>query len=149
MKIVRSSIRFNKVILTLLLSHSFFVVTLVGNVVILSSSVAFYFLESEKNNLVNNLMDAIWWGFSTATTVGYGDVVPVTVLGKILGILLMLMGTALFATYTAMFAQIIIQDEFFRIKLKSDHQEKDDFLEDVKRHKSLLEKQIKHYEKKR
>jgi voltage-gated potassium channel len=115
---------------------------------IIGMSGIFYLLESATNSSINNLFDAIWWGFSTATTVGYGDIVPITILGKVLGILLMLMGTALFATYTAMFAQIIIEDEFFRVKLKPDAVEKDDFLEQLKRQKDLLDNQIKHYQKK-
>lgn len=147
MKIVTSSIRFNKVILRLLWSHSFLVVTLVGNFMIIGMSGIFYLLESVTNPRISSLFDAVWWGFSTATTVGYGDIVPITAFGKVLGILMMLMGTALFATYTAMFAQIIIEDEFFRVKLKPDAVEKDDFLEQLKRQKSLLENQIKHYQR--
>jgi voltage-gated potassium channel len=40
---------------------------------------------------------AIWWAVATLTTVGYGDVVPVTPLGKVLGVVVMLFGLAAFA----------------------------------------------------
>lgn len=145
MKIVRSSLRFNKVIWRLIMSHSFLVVTVVGNIMISASSMMFYFLECGANEKVNTIVDALWWGFTTATTVGYGDIVPITTAGRFLGILLMLMGTALFATYTAMFAQIIIEDEFFRIRLKNDDQSSDDFLDELRRHRDLLNRQIDHY----
>lgn len=53
-------------------------------------------------------MDAIWWSFTTATTTGYGDITPVTDLGKILSILLMITGLLLFAVFTATFAETIL-----------------------------------------
>jgi len=40
---------------------------------------------------------ALWWAFSTLTTVGYGDVVPVTAAGKMIASIVMLMGYCLFA----------------------------------------------------
>ncbi len=72
------------------------------------SGVIFYLLEKDTNPRMHHLMDAIWWSFSTATTTGYGDITPVTIKGKVLGILLMLMGTALFAMYTGLFAEIVL-----------------------------------------
>lgn len=116
MSLFHSSIRFNKVILRLIFSHSFLVVTIFGNSVITIFSLIFYWIEKEDNYLVASILDAFWWGFSTATTVGYGDIVPVTAAGKVLGICLMLLGTALFATFTALFAQTILEDELFKRK---------------------------------
>jgi len=60
-------------------------------------------------------MDALWWSFATATTTGYGDITPVTDTGKILSIILMLVGLALFSMYTALFAEAILMS---RKKLK-------------------------------
>ena len=53
-------------------------------------------------------MDALWWGFATATTTGYGDITPVTIQGKILSIVLMLTGLAFFGMFTALFAETIL-----------------------------------------
>ncbi|MCO4756188.1 MAG: two pore domain potassium channel family protein [Bacteriovoracaceae bacterium] len=118
MKIIKSGIRLHKVVLDIITSHSFIVITLAGNLIILGSSYLFFFLEYGKNQSIQSFLDAVWWGFATATTVGYGDIVPITVPGKILGILLMLMGTALFAMYTALFAQSIMEDELLRFNKK-------------------------------
>lgn len=48
--------------------------------------------------------DALWWGFQTITTVGYGDVYPVTNLGRLVGYVLMTVGVGLFGTFTAWLA---------------------------------------------
>lgn len=45
--------------------------------------------------------DAIWWGFETITTVGYGDFVPVTRIGRILAVLIMFFGIGVLSTVTA------------------------------------------------
>lgn len=41
---------------------------------------------------IHNLEDSIWWTISTITSVGYGDVVPVTLEGRVLGMLLQVIG---------------------------------------------------------
>jgi len=45
--------------------------------------------------------DAIWWGFETITTVGYGDFVPVTSMGRFLAVLIMFVGIGVLSTVTA------------------------------------------------
>ncbi|OUR99860.1 hypothetical protein A9Q84_02195 [Halobacteriovorax marinus] len=97
-------------------SKEFIVLTIVGNASIFIFSGCIYMLERDLNPSMNAFIDAIWWGFATVTSVGYGDVVPVTTLGKIIGILLMLLGTALFATYTALFANSILGRQVSRLK---------------------------------
>ncbi|MCT4641764.1 MAG: potassium channel family protein [Bacteriovoracaceae bacterium] len=118
MKLLKSSIHFNKIILSLIFNISFLTLTFFGNLIIMLFSYLVYFIEKDINVHMNSYLDALWWGFSTATTVGYGDIIPITPTGKIIGIVLMLIGTALFATYTALFAQAILEDEFFRFRRK-------------------------------
>lgn len=60
---------------------------------------------------MTHYIDAVWWSFATATTVGYGDITPVTIPGRLIGICLMLTGTCLFATFTAFFAQFFLGKE--------------------------------------
>ena len=89
-------------------SPVFLLLTIIGNSLIGLFSLVFYFLEKGQNLKLHTFIDALWCGFSTATTTGYGDITPSTNLGKFLGILLMLTGTALFAMFTALFAETIL-----------------------------------------
>lgn len=92
----------------LIQSPMFILLTLFGNLFICLMSFVFYQLESAINPKIHSFIDALWWGFATATTTGYGDITPVTGEGKILGILLMLSGMALFGMFTALFAETIL-----------------------------------------
>ncbi len=59
-------------------------------------SVLVYLVESpHPNSNINNIGDAFWWAIATVTTVGYGDVYPITAGGKIVGSLLMIVGIAI------------------------------------------------------
>jgi voltage-gated potassium channel len=110
--------------LKLLIGSPFFILlTIFGNTLIGLASITFYHLEVGKNSKVVFYMDAIWWGFSTATTTGYGDITPVTMTGKLLGIALMLLGLALFAVYTALLAETILASR--DLFSKRDHLTKD------------------------
>jgi voltage-gated potassium channel len=94
-------------------SPFFIMLTIMGNSLIFFCGLLFWALEHQINPKVERYMDAIWWGFATATTTGYGDIVPVTDAGKVLSIFLMLIGLALFSMYTALFAETIISSKKF------------------------------------
>lgn len=64
-------------------------------------SLAFYSFEHGVNPTVHSYFDAVWWSIVTVTTVGYGDIAPVTVSGRIIAIILILGGMGLFSTITA------------------------------------------------
>lgn len=52
--------------------------------------------------------DALWWGYVTATTVGYGDKYPVTPGGRLVGALMLTVGVALFATFSGFLANAFL-----------------------------------------
>ncbi|MDT7739668.1 MAG: voltage-gated potassium channel [Mycobacterium sp.] len=58
---------------------------------------------------INSFGKAIWWSITTVTTVGYGDVYPVTNAGRIIAVLLMIGGISLVGVVTAALASWIIQ----------------------------------------
>jgi len=65
---------------------------------LISASSLIYFVEHEAQpDKFPHIPAAMWWGIITLTTVGYGDVYPITPLGKLLGGILALLGIGLFA----------------------------------------------------
>jgi len=52
--------------------------------------------------------DALWWGYVTATTVGYGDQFPVTTGGRLTGLIMLTVGVALFATFSGFLANLFL-----------------------------------------
>ena len=107
-KIIQSFKLFAAEVGLLVKSPVFILLTILGNSLIGLCSVVFYIIEKPHNHKLVSFIDALWWAFSTATTTGYGDITPTTFAGKMLGILLMLIGTALFAMFTALFAETIL-----------------------------------------
>ena len=64
--------------------------------------------ESSYNDQFSTFWDSVWWVIVTITTVGYGDKIPITPLGKIIGILIMFVGIALLSVVTATFSSILV-----------------------------------------
>ncbi|MCB9228678.1 MAG: two pore domain potassium channel family protein [Deltaproteobacteria bacterium] len=90
------------------MNHHFVILAIIGNFVVALFAWLFWQAEFGVNPAVDEPMDAIWWAFTTVTTVGFGDIVPVTFWGRITGITLMVVGTVLFATYIALVANTFI-----------------------------------------
>ena len=86
-----------------------------------------YLLERGVNDNINKLSDGFWWALVTLTTVGYGDISPITGLGKILGGTLMVLGMftlALFAGvvgHTMLHSLLSIREEQFRMSTTMNH----------------------------
>lgn len=62
--------------------------------IVLSSILMFYLESAAQPQVFRSIADAIWWSVVTLTTVGYGDVTPATFGGRLLAIVIMLMGIA-------------------------------------------------------
>jgi voltage-gated potassium channel len=74
-------------------------------VLLLFASTAIYFLENEAQpDKFGSIPAAAWWAMATLTTVGYGDVVPITPFGKLLGGVVMLLGVGMIALPVAIIA---------------------------------------------
>lgn len=76
----------------------------------LTSAVGFTLVEDVGDGRrVGSFFDALWWSSATITTVGYGDVFPVTTAGRIIGVVTMLVGISAFAVVTAKFAEFLVR----------------------------------------
>ena len=70
-------------------------------------------LDAEKNVVgshITNLPDALWWSLATITTVGYGDLYPISAEGKGVAAIIMLLGIALFSTCAGILASWIMSE---------------------------------------
>nr|WP_262912286.1 potassium channel family protein [Mongoliitalea daihaiensis] len=88
---------------------SVFSVIILGFFVLIFSSIAILVLENDVESNITNAEDAIWWSYTTITTVGYGDKYPVTTLGRILAMFLMTYGISVFGVITAYIASIFVK----------------------------------------
>ncbi len=76
--------------------------------VMLLSAVGLYLSEEGVNEAIDGPLDALWWGLTTMTTVGYGDVIPTTAEGRISAAVLMILGIGLYSAITAMLTSFLI-----------------------------------------
>jgi voltage-gated potassium channel len=91
--------------------------------IIIASSII-YFAEhtypDEKTSLFKSIPHTIWWAVVTLTTTGYGDMYPLTNLGKVMASLIMLTGVAFFALPAGIITAGFI-DEFRQKRIKRTH----------------------------
>ena len=86
----------------------------IGLVIIAATVVAS--VEGGENASIQSFPDALWWAVVTITTVGYGDMVPVTTVGRAFGFILMLGGIAFFSGITANLASYLVKGKDNREK---------------------------------
>lgn len=72
-------------------------VVLILFLVIIASSIMYFAEHLAQPDVFSSIPTTLWWAVVTLTTVGYGDMVPVTLLGKVMTAVLMLCGVAIFA----------------------------------------------------
>jgi voltage-gated potassium channel len=72
------------------------------------ASILIELFESSQNSAFSTFWDSAWWVIVTITTVGYGDKIPITPLGKIIGVLIMFVGIALLSVVTATISSILV-----------------------------------------
>ena len=104
--------------------------------VVLASTLALYLFDPS----INSLFDSLWFVLSTITTVGYGDVLPQSGPGKIIGLITLIVGVLIFSTVTgaiaSYFARRVLMNEDFNIT------EHDDNIELLKENLSFNKKNL-------
>ena len=77
---------------------------------IIMFALAIYSVESsEPGAMIRDLPTAYWWTFTTLATVGYGDVYPITGIGRVIAVIVMLYGVGMVAVATGALASWIIE----------------------------------------
>jgi voltage-gated potassium channel len=102
--------RFNESLILLtrafsIVKREMIIFSFIAMIVLYTSSVGIYFFENpEQPEQFSSIFACMWWAISTMTTVGYGDMVPVTVGGKIFTSLISFIGIGVVSIPTALLA---------------------------------------------
>lgn len=129
---------------------------LISALVILIGTFLMYSIEhNQPNSEIKSLEDALWWCIATVSTVGYGDIVPVTNIGRMIAILYMGFGISILAILLS-----TITNNFYKNKIEIIERKKEkdelylfrkevmDKLADIERKQTeYLELYIKQYKK--
>jgi voltage-gated potassium channel Kch len=100
--------------------NKIFYLLVASGIAIFIGTILMYNLESgAENSRMKTLLDALWWCIATVTTVGYGDVVPVTDLGRIVAIVYMFFGITLIAILLA-----VITNTFYKKRIEKEEYQK-------------------------
>lgn len=90
-------------------------------ILMLASSLCMYSLEHEAQpEVFSNAFSGIWWAASTLLTVGYGDIYPITTIGKMFGIFITFLGVGMVAIPTGIISAGFV-DQYSRIKRMSEY----------------------------
>ncbi len=90
-------------------------------------------LEADENKGIRHFGDALWWAITTVTTVGYGDVTPVTPEGRLVAVVLMLAGIGVIGVFTATVASLLFEEQ------QTQNPETDEILARLERIEKALE----------
>ena len=76
----------------------------------MAASVMYFVENAAQPDKFSDIPSSMWWAVTTLTTVGYGDIYPITPLGRLLGSLIQLCGIAFFALPTAVIGAGLIEE---------------------------------------
>jgi voltage-gated potassium channel len=91
--------------------QKFHYVALIAIGTVILGAVGVYVVEIGENRNIGGFGDALWWAATTVTTVGYGDVTPITVEGRLIAVTLMVVGIGVIGVFTATVASFFFERE--------------------------------------
>lgn len=96
-------------------------VFVIGLLVLVCSSIMYFAEKDAQPDRFSSIPAAMWWAVVTLTTVGYGDVYPVTTIGKMLAALLAFLGIGMFALPTGIISSGFMEE----VRLSRDKQSRE------------------------
>lgn len=95
-----------------------------AGLVILVGTIVEYNIESKvPNSEIKTYLDALWWCVATVTTVGYGDVVPVSNLGRIVAIFYMFFGISMISLMFFVITNSVYRRRYDKIEIEQRQQQ--------------------------
>lgn len=79
-------------------------------ITILTGSLGFFYAEQGVNPALHGFKDSVWWAIVTVTTIGYGDIYPVTTAGRFVAMIMMFIGIGCVSLLTALIASTFLRD---------------------------------------
>jgi len=123
----------------------FYLLLAAAGIIVIGSFVIFSVESQHPDSQINSMLDAIWWTVSTVTTVGYGDIIPVTDAGKIVAIFFMFFGIGVLGIFLS-----VLGTQFY--KRRFEKEEKDishaqrlilDRMNDLEKNQEKLQKDLR------
>jgi len=88
-------------------SNPFFKIGLAFGAILFLLMFIIFIAEQKTNSEINSFFDAFWYTLVTITTVGYGDITPDSIPGRIAGIFLLIFGVVIFAGFSGKMASVL------------------------------------------
>ena len=105
----------------------FFSVAGIMVVMLFMASLAMFLVEHQLTS-ARGLWDSVWWAMVTVTTVGYGDIVPKTVIGRLIAFGIMVAGLVLVSLITASIASVFVSRKIKEGEGLDDVRDRDHFV---------------------
>jgi voltage-gated potassium channel len=84
-----------------------------GSVILLTiftGALGFFYAEQGVNPNLHSFRDSVWWAMVTVTTIGYGDIYPVTTAGRLIAVALMIIGIGTVSLFTGLIAAGVLRE---------------------------------------
>jgi len=95
-----------------------------AGLVILVGTIVEYNIESKvPNTQIKTYLDSLWWCVSTVTTVGYGDIVPVSNLGRIVAIFYMFFGISMVSVLFFVITNTVYKRRYDKVEIEKREQQ--------------------------
>ena len=123
----------------------FYLLFTAAGIIVIGSFVIFSVESQHPDSQINSMLDAVWWTVATSTTVGYGDIIPVTETGKIIAIFYMFFGIGILGLFISVLGTSFYKKRFEKEEKEISHAQKLilDRMDDLEKNQEKLQKDLR------